>query len=47
MRDRLSFIRSDLSQLAAYKAHPGGDTPPIVDRLDTNESPLDLAVMKL
>jgi len=42
MRDRLSFVRSDLSQLAAYTAHPGGDTPAIVDRLDTNESPLDL-----
>lgn len=42
MRDRTSFIRSDLAQLAAYKAHPGGDTPSIVDRLDTNESPLDL-----
>ena len=42
MRDRLSFIRSDLSQLAPYTAHPGGNTPAIVDRLDTNESPLDL-----
>ena len=42
MRDRNSFIRSDLAQLAAYKAHPGGYTPSIVDRLDTNESPLDL-----
>lgn len=42
MRDRTSFIRSDLAQLAAYKAHPGGATPSIVDRLDTNESPLDL-----
>ena len=42
MSARHSFIRSDLSQLAAYIAHPGGDTPSIVDRLDTNESPLDL-----
>lgn len=42
MRDRNSFIRPDLAQLAAYKAHPGGETIAIVDRLDTNESPLDL-----
>lgn len=42
MRDRHSFIRSDLTQLAAYTPHPGGNTPAIVDRLDTNESPLDL-----
>ena len=41
MRDR-SFLRTDLVQLAAYMPHPGGDTPAIVDRLDTNESPLDL-----
>ena len=41
----LKFIRSDLSQLNAYKPHPGSDsTEPvnIQDRLDTNESPLDL-----
>ncbi|VEP16177.1 Histidinol-phosphate aminotransferase [Hyella patelloides LEGE 07179] len=42
MSDRLSFIRSDLSQLAAYKPHPGGNPTHPVDRLDTNESPLDL-----
>lgn len=41
MSDRTSFIRSDLAQLAAYKSHPGGDVA-IGDRLDTNESPLDL-----
>jgi histidinol-phosphate aminotransferase len=42
----LKFIRSDLSQLNAYKPHPGCDsTEPVniqFDRLDTNESPLDL-----
>ena len=42
MRDRNSFIRSDLAQLAAYTSHSGGETPVIIDRLDTNESPLDL-----
>ncbi|MEM8673519.1 MAG: histidinol-phosphate transaminase [Cyanobacteria bacterium P01_G01_bin.67] len=42
MSDRLSFIRSDLAQLAAYTPHPGGARAAIVDRLDTNESPLDL-----
>lgn len=42
MSDRNSFIRSDLAQLAAYKPHPGGESAVIVDRLDTNESPLDL-----
>ena len=41
MSDRTSFIRSDLAQLAAYKSHPGGDVA-TGDRLDTNESPLDL-----
>lgn len=39
MSDR-SFIRSDLSQLAAYAPHPGSESA--ADRLDTNESPLDL-----
>jgi histidinol-phosphate aminotransferase len=42
----LKFIRSDLSQLNAYKAHPGSDSAEPVaiqfDRLDTNESPIDL-----
>jgi histidinol-phosphate aminotransferase len=42
----LKFIRSNLSQLNAYKAHPGSDNAEPVaiqfDRLDTNESPLDL-----
>ncbi len=42
MSDRLSFIRSELAQLAAYTPHPGGESVTIVDRLDTNESPLDL-----
>ena len=42
MSDRHTFIRSDLTQLAAYLPHSGGTTPAIVDRLDTNESPLDL-----
>ncbi|MFM7365177.1 MAG: histidinol-phosphate transaminase [Cuspidothrix sp.] len=44
----LKFIRSDLSQLNAYKPHPGSDSSEPVniqfDRLDTNESPLDLPV---
>ncbi|MFM7408061.1 MAG: histidinol-phosphate transaminase [Cuspidothrix sp.] len=42
----LQFIRSDLSQLNAYKPHPGSDSSEPVniqfDRLDTNESPFDL-----
>jgi histidinol-phosphate aminotransferase len=42
MSDRYSFIRSDLDQLAAYTPHPGGKPTHPVDRLDTNESPLDL-----
>ena len=42
MSDRHSFIRSDLLRLAAYTPHPGGETPTSIDRLDTNESPLDL-----
>lgn len=42
MSDRFTFIRSDLSQLAAYTPHPGGELTDHVDRLDTNESPLDL-----
>ncbi len=42
MSDRPSFIRSDLLSLAAYTPHPGGETPASIDRLDTNESPLDL-----
>ena len=37
-----SFIRSDLTQLPAYIPHPGGESAAVVDRLDTNESPLDL-----
>ncbi|MFM2311880.1 MAG: hypothetical protein RLZZ04_1156 [Cyanobacteriota bacterium] len=40
--DRLAFIRPDLAQLAAYTPHPGGESVGKVDRLDTNESPLDL-----
>jgi histidinol-phosphate aminotransferase len=42
IRDRLSFIRQDLTQLAAYTPHPGGAITDKIDRLDTNESPLDL-----
>ncbi|GAB4527908.1 MAG: histidinol-phosphate transaminase [Pleurocapsa sp.] len=42
MSDRLNFIRSDLTQLAAYTPHPGGEVVHPLDRLDTNESPLDL-----
>ncbi len=38
----MTFIRSDLAQLAAYTPHPGGETNYPVDRLDTNECPLDL-----
>ncbi|MEL6929583.1 MAG: histidinol-phosphate transaminase [Cyanobacteria bacterium J06600_6] len=37
-----SYIRSDLSQLAAYTPHPGGESTALIDHLDTNESPLDL-----
>ena len=39
MSDRISFIRSDLDQITAYQPHPRKDAD---DRLDTNESPLDL-----
>lgn len=42
MSDRTPFIRSDLDRLAAYTPHPEGKNVAIVDRLDTNESPLDL-----
>ncbi len=43
MSDRIAFIRSDLTQLAAYtSSHPGGEVAADLDRLDTNESPLDL-----
>jgi histidinol-phosphate aminotransferase len=41
-RDRLTFIRPDLAELAAYTPHPGGESVGKVDHLDTNESPLDL-----
>ena len=41
MSDRISFIRSDLAQLADYKVHLREDVV-VGDRLDTNESPLDL-----
>ena len=41
MSDRISFIRSDLSQLADYKVHLRGDVV-TGDRLDANESSLDL-----
>ena len=42
MCDRMAFIRSDLAKLAAYTPHPGGKVAFPLDRLDTNESPLDL-----
>lgn len=42
MSDCLSFIRPDLAKLAAYTPHPGGEVAFPLDRLDTNESPLDL-----
>lgn len=48
----LPFLRSDLAQLVAYTPHPSGASrhggsgvavpPPLLDRLDTNESPFDL-----
>ncbi|MEL6495136.1 MAG: histidinol-phosphate transaminase [Cyanobacteria bacterium J06623_7] len=38
----LGFIRADLANLASYTPHPGGKGAAVVDRLDTNESPLDL-----
>jgi histidinol-phosphate aminotransferase len=39
----LEFIRSDLSQLAAYTQHTGdAHLPQTLDRLDVNESPFDL-----
>ncbi len=43
----LPFFRSELTQLQAYTPHPGGiagQSVPIIDRLDTNESPDDLPV---
>lgn len=38
----LGFLRSDLAELASYTPHPGGTSSIPLDRLDTNESPLDL-----
>ncbi len=48
----MTFLRDDLAQLAAYQSpHPASDSatdsphldsPPILDALDTNESPIDL-----
>jgi histidinol-phosphate aminotransferase len=38
----LDFLRSDLSQLTAYTPHPSGKITTPIDRLDTNECPLDL-----
>ena len=40
-KDSIPFIRSELSQIAQYTPHGVDSTKP-VDRLDTNESPLDL-----
>ena len=45
MSDRFSFIRPDLIQLAAYHPPVEGRQSTSVDRLDTNESPLDLPKM--
>jgi histidinol-phosphate aminotransferase len=42
MRDRFKFIRSDLTQLAAYVPNPGGEVTTDLDCLDANESPFDL-----
>ncbi|MBD2462075.1 histidinol-phosphate transaminase [Oscillatoria sp. FACHB-1407] len=45
----LPYLRSDLAQLVAYTPHPGGaghaptEMPQLLDRLDTNESPVDLS----
>ena len=42
----MAFLRADLAQFAAYKSpHPADDeaaNQPVLDPLDTNESPLDL-----
>ncbi|MGB3292319.1 MAG: histidinol-phosphate transaminase [Phormidesmis sp.] len=40
----MAFLRDDLAQLAAYQSpHPAeGGAQPILDPLDTNESPIDL-----
>lgn len=42
----MSFLRADLAQLAAYQSpHPSAQSeaaPPVLDPLDTNESPIDL-----
>ena len=38
----LPFLRSDLTELAAYTPHPGGQGSIPLDQLDTNESPEDL-----
>ncbi|MDX2213157.1 MAG: histidinol-phosphate transaminase [Oculatellaceae cyanobacterium bins.114] len=47
----LPYLRTDLAQLVAYTPHPGGTgthaasakDPQTLDRLDTNESPVDLS----
>lgn len=41
----MAFLRADLAQFVAYKSpHPAhdADTQPVLDPLDTNESPIDL-----
>lgn len=41
----MAFLRDDLTQLSAYQSpHPaeGDVVPPVLDPLDTNESPIDL-----
>jgi histidinol-phosphate aminotransferase len=38
----LDFLRSDLQKLTAYTPHPSGQRNITIDRLDSNEIPLDL-----
>jgi histidinol-phosphate aminotransferase len=38
----LNFLRSDLQELTAYTPHPSGSVANNIDRLDSNEIPLDL-----
>jgi histidinol-phosphate aminotransferase len=39
-----NFIRSDLNQLSAYSSHLANDDSVDLDKIDNNESPLDLPV---
>lgn len=40
----LNFIRSDLNKLTAYSSHLANDDSVALDKVDNNESPLDLPV---